>query len=175
MFLSAYLAIMLSQLPVDVRAGENPLTQFSFREGPSSLSFEWSDAEDALRGTLTPRPVRAGQPFTISATVQPINGAEFDGPVTFSLRPLDAMGSTQSVTVPRKPGEKAWTTTLTAEDVHEYRLEISWRGTHHKVVRAVLPVSQAGLPPWLTWVVGIGCIALAVGIGAWIILNRKES
>ncbi len=175
MFLSAYLAIMLSQLPVDVRAGENRLTQLELKRTPKSLTFEWSDTDDALRGTLSPAPIRAGRPFTVSASVQPISGGDFEGPVTFSLRPLDEMGSTQSVTVTKKAGEKSWATTLTADEPRDYRLEVSWRGTHHKVVRGVFPVAEAGLPSWFTWVVGVGCVVLAVVIGGWILLSRKES
>lgn len=175
MFLSAYLAIMLSQLPVDVRAGENRLTQLELKRAPKSLSFEWADTDDALRGTLGPAPIRAGEPFTVSASVQPLTGADFEGPVTFSLRPLDEMGSTQSVTVTKRPGEKSWTTSLTADEAREYRLEISWRGTHHKVVRGVFAVSERGLPSWFTWAMGVGCVVLAVVIGGWILLSRKES
>lgn len=175
MFLSAYLAILCSQLPVDARAGENKLTQLDLQVTVNGLTFEWSDADESLRGQITPQPVRAGRTMTVSAVLQPFSGDDFTGPLTFSLRPLSEMGSTQSVTAVRKAGERGWVAEFTPVEPTEYRLEISWRTTHHKVVRGVFPVSPGGLPGWLTWAMGGGLIAIAVGIGLWILFGRKES
>ncbi len=175
MFLSAYIAIILSQLPVDVRAGENKLTTLELKVMPTGLSFDWSDTDESLRGQVSPQPVRAGRSLTISAVLQPFTGDEFTGPLTFSLRPLGEMGSTWTETVSRKPGERGWVKEVTLTEPGDYRLEISWRTTHHKVVRGVLPVSPAGLPVWLTWVVGGGLVVIALSIGLWILFGRKES
>lgn len=175
MFLSAYLTIVLSQLPVDVRAGENPLTNVELRSAPAALTFSWSDTEDTLRGTLSPTPLKARLPFTVSASVEPIAGDEFEGPITFSLRPLKEMGSTQSVTVTRKKEQKLWLTELEVEEAGDYRFEVSWRSTHHKVVRSVVSIGPPGFPGWVRWTLGIGLVVLAVGIGMWIVLSRKES
>ncbi len=176
MFLSAYLAIILSQaFPVDARAGENKLTQLELETTPNGLTFDWSDADESLRGQVSPQPVRAGRSFTISAVLQPFTGDEFTGPLTFSLRPLKEMGSTWSQTIERKKGERGWVKEVTLAEPGDYRLEISWRTTHHKVVRGVLPVAPSGLPRWLTWVVGGGLIVIALSIGLWILFGRKES
>jgi len=175
MFLSAYLAIFLSQLPVDARAGENKLTQLDLKVTPNGLTFDWSDTEESLRGQVSPQPVRAGRSLTISAVLQPFTGDDFTGPLTFSLRPLKEIGSTWSETVERKKGERGWVKEVTLPEPGDYRLEISWRTTHHKVVRGVVPVGPAGLPVWLTWVVGGGLIAIALSIGLWILFGRKES
>jgi hypothetical protein len=174
MFLSAYLAILCSQLPVDVRAGENQLTVLEIKNGTNGVSFAWQDADESVRGAISPSP-KAGRTLTISAAVEPLAGAPFEGPVTFSLRPLGAMESADSVTVTKKPGEKAWVATFTPTEAVDHRLEISWRSTHHKVVRGVVPVLQAGLPLWVNWAVGGGMVALAVAIGLWVLFRSKES
>lgn len=175
MFLSAYLTILLSQFPVDARAGENKLTQLELRLNPNGLAFDWADTDESLRGQLTPQPVRAGRSLTISAVLQPFAGPDFDGPLTFSVRPLTELGSTWTQTVSRKKGERGWVAEVTLPDPGEYRFEISWSTTHRKVVRGVFPVSPGGLPGWVTWVVGSAAILIGLGIGLWILFGRKES
>ena len=175
MFLSVYLAILLSQFPVDARAGENRLTQLELKLTPNGSSFDWSDTDESLRGQITPQPARAGRSLTISAVLQPFSGADFEGPLTFSVRPLNEMGSTITETVTRKKGERGWVKELTLTEPGDYRLEISWRTTHHKVVRGVFPVSPGSLPGWVTWAAGGGLIVIGLAIGLWILFGRKES
>lgn len=182
MFLTAYIALLSSQFPVDAQAGENKLTQLPLKPTPQGLLFDWADADEALRGQVSPLQVRAGEPLTVSAVLRPLSGPEFDAPLTFSLRPLEAMGSTRSLTVERQKdpaeggaGPRGWVAQFTPEDPGEYRLEISWRSTHHKVVRGIVQVAPRALPRWVTWAVGSGMIATALGIGLWILFGRKES
>ncbi len=174
MFLKAYILVTAASLPVDIHAGENPQTVLSVHQASAAWTFSWNDTEDALSGTLSPVPLRAGVPFTLSATVRPISGPEFDGPVTFSLRPLEGMGSVQSVTV--KPGkdEKSWAVQLTPPAEGKYRLEIGWATTHHKVVRGELDIKEPLLPQWFPVTVGTLLVALVVGIAAWRLISRKE-
>ena len=174
MFLSAYLAILSAQFPVDARAGENKLTQLELKVTANGLTFEWGDADESLRGQLSPQPVRVGRTVTVSAVLQPFTGPDFTGPLTFSMRPLNEMGSTQSVTVSRKKGERGWAAEFNLTDPTEHRLEISWASTHHKVVRAIVPVSPGGLPAWVTWLIGGGLIVL-LSLALWILFGRKES
>ncbi len=174
MFLSAYLAILATLLPVDARAGENKLTQLDLKVTPNGLAFDWSDADESLRGQLSPNPLRAGRSATLSAVLQPFTGDDYDGPMTFAIRPLNEMGSTWSKTVKRQKGQRGWTTEVTLPDPGEYRLEISWSTTHRKVVRGVFPVSPGSLPGWVTWAVGGGLIAIGLAIGLWILFGRKE-
>jgi hypothetical protein len=175
MFLSAYLAILLSQFPVDPRAGENKLTQLDLKVTPNGLTFEWTDTDESLRGQVSPQPVRAGRTATISAVLQPLAGAEFQGPITFSVRPLNELGSAQTFTVTRKPGERGWVTEVVMPEPGDYRLELSWSTTHRKVVRGVFNVGPAGVPAWVTWAVGGGLLAIGLGIGLWVLFGRKES
>jgi hypothetical protein len=183
MFLAAYLALLSSQLPVDPRAGENKLTQLQLQVSPHGVTFAWADADEALKGQVTPSPLRAGKTFTVSAVLQPLQGEDFQSPITFSLRPLHELGSTQSVTVERakdgpdggSEGPRGWVAHFTPDEATDYRLELSWRSTHHKVVRGVVSVKEAGLPPWLTWTLAGAMIAIAVSIGLWILFGRKEA
>ncbi|MFO0600132.1 MAG: hypothetical protein U0228_32790 [Myxococcaceae bacterium] len=177
MFLAAYLAVTLpvslAQLPVDIRAGENKLTQLEIKPNNAGLTFDWSDTEETLRGTITPANPHVGEPVTVSATVGAINGPEFTSPVTFSIRPLAAMGSTNGQTVPRNDS-RVWSATFTPEEIGDYRVEISWSSTHHKVVRGVFTVNEGGLPKWFSYVVGGGAIAIALAIGLWVLFGRKD-
>lgn len=175
MFLGIYLATVVLQLPVDVRAGENRLTTLDLVTAPTGLTFDWADADDVLRGTLEPRVLRVGAPVRVSAMVGPLQGAPFEGPVTFSLRPLGAMGSTLATTVPPAKGERRWATEFVVAEPGDYRFEVSWRSTHLKVVRGVITVQPAGLPGWVPWTVGSGLLALAIGIGLWLLFGRKEA
>lgn len=175
MFLSAYLAILSAQFPVDPRAGENKLTQLELRATANGQTFDWADADESLRGQITPSKVRVGESATISAVLQPFTGADFTGPITFSLRPLGEMGSTWTETVTRKPGERGWVKEVTLTEPGDYRFEVSWRTTHHKVVRGIVSVSPGGLPGWVTWAVGGGFIAIGLSIGLWVLFGRKES
>lgn len=175
MLLPVTLAFAFGQLPVDPHAGEHALATLRLDPEPAGWTFAWQDTDERLKGTLTPRAPRAGAPLTVSAAVLPLTGPDFDGPVTFSLRPLAELGSTESFTVTRPDGAKTWSATFTPREPGEHRLEISWRSTHHKVVRGVVPVGEAGLPPWLDWAVGVGLVTLAVLGGAWSLFRGKES
>jgi hypothetical protein len=182
MLLSAYLAIACAQLPVDARAGENPLTTLNLKVAGQGQAFDWSDADESLRGGVTPAPARAGEPLTVSAALQPLQGPDLDVPLTIGLRPLEALGSVQSQTVSRAKddadggaGQRGWVATFTPEEPGDYRLEISWRSTHHKVVRGVVTVAPRGLPRWTTWAAGSALIVAALGVGLWILFGRQES
>lgn len=177
MFLSAYLAVLCSQFPVDVRAGENPLTQLVIKQGSSGASFEWSDTDETLRGTLGTSQVRAGRTFTVSATVEPMSGPPFEGPLTITVRPIDHFGETQTQTVERTKGERVWNAKFNLSDPVQHRLEISWRSTHHKVVRGLFDVKEAGLPEWARLAGGIGAVVIALIVGLWVLFansNKKE-
>jgi hypothetical protein len=174
MLLNVTMVIVLAGLPVDIHAGESALTTMRVEERPGSATVEWRDAEDVIRGTLTPFPIRVGVPFTVSLVVGTVQGEDFTGPVTMALRPLEDLGGTDAVTVARSEGEKAWVHTFTPDDEGQHRLEVSFRTTHLKVVRGVVPVAPAKLPKWLLSALGGGLIAVAVTVGAWLTLRRRE-
>lgn len=174
MFLKAYLLVTAASLPVDPHVGENPQTVLTLRQGSTASTFSWSDTDDALSGTVSPLPLREGTPFTLSATVRPLAGPDFDGPITFSIRPLEGIGAAQSVTVKPAPGEKSWAAQLTPASAGRHRLEIGWATTHRKIVRGEFDVREAALPPWVAVAVGTTLVALVVGLATWRLFSRKE-
>ena len=173
MFLAAYLTVCLSQLPVNARAGENKLTQLEIKQTTLAQTFDWSDTEETLRGTITPARPQANAPLTISVTLEALNSAELDGPITFAFRPLEEMGG-KTQTVVRAPGQKAWSVTFTPEQPGTHRVELSWKTTHHKVVRGVIEVGDAALPKWVGYSAGGGAIVLALVIGLWLLFGRGD-
>jgi hypothetical protein len=166
--------LLLSSLPVDIHAGENDLTRLRLEERQGHAEVHWADAEDVVRGTLTPFPIRAGTPFTVSLVVGTVQGEDFGGPVTIALRPLAELGGAESATVARRPGERAWVHVFTPDQDGAHRLEISFRTTHLKVTRGVIPVAEAKLPRWLLYAIGGGLIAASVSIGVWLTFRRKD-
>ncbi|MFT3707857.1 MAG: hypothetical protein QM817_09390 [Archangium sp.] len=174
MFLAAYLTLLSAQLPVDIRAGENKLTQLEFKQNNAGLTWDWSDTEETLRGTVTPLRLKAGKPMVISAIVEALSSEEINGPMTFSIRPLKEMGSAQTQTV-AKGETRVWSATFTPEEAGDYRLEISWRTTHHKVVRGVFTVADRGLPEWVSWTIGGGALAIALAVGLWVLFGKKNA
>ena len=176
MFFECYalagLALALAAMPADLHVGDGALTTLHVDRVPGGLNLSWNDTEDLVRGMVTPAPLRDGTPLTVSVNVATYQGAPFDGPVTFSLRPLMALGGADIQTVTRRPGEKLWVATLTPYQGGPHRLEVSFRTTHFKVVSTQLELAEAPLPPWLHFAVGAGLIVMAVGFGAWLVLRR---
>lgn len=175
MTLTAPLLLALAQFPVDARAGESQLQQLQQSPTTTGVTFTWQDTDDALKGTISPVAPRADEELTVSATLQALAGPEFEGPLTFALRPLETMGATQTVTVTRAPGERSYVAHLTPREPGPHRLELSWRGTRHKVVRGVVTVEPAGLPRWFSWAVGVSLVAFAVLGGVWSLFRNRES
>lgn len=175
MFLAAYLAVLSAQFPVDPRAGENKLTQLDLKLNSAGLTFDWQDNEESARGTITPSQLQVGKPLTVSVTLESLTVNELlDGPVTMSLRPLSDMGGDQTVTVKREKDQKSWVAQFTPKEPGPHRIELSWRSTHHKVVRGIFEVVPEGLPRWVGLSLGGGLVTLAVAIGLWLLFGRKE-
>lgn len=169
------LLVSIAQLPADARAGENNPHQLQQTLTPAGLSFTWQDTEDSLKGAVAPAVPRAGEEMEIAATLQPLSGPDYDGPLTFALRPLESMGATETVTVTRNPGARSWVARFTPREPGPHRLEFSWRSTHYKVVRGVVEVAPAGLPRWFGWVFGIGLVSIALAGGLWSLFRGRES
>jgi hypothetical protein len=170
MFLSAYLLTLLAQ-PVGVA----PRDEIKVDRGAQTLDLSWSDAEDRIQGTISPRDPVAGQPVDVSAHVGAFAGAEFDGPVTFAWKESRASGGGETKTVTRGAGEKAWRAQFVPPEAGEYQVEISFRTNHLKVAKATVSVEQAKLPRWPWWIlVGVMSIA-ALGFGVRSVLKKAET
>lgn len=163
MFLSAYLAVLLAA------ANASELT---FDPQRKSINVAWSDVEDRIQGAITPLKPVVGQPFTVSVHVGSFEGRDFDGPVTMTLKPAGQMGSVDSVTVTRAPGEKTWAHRFTPAQTGMHTLELSFSTTRLKVARGALLVGEPLLPPWFGWVVGGIVVGAGLGIGVFLVLRR---
>ncbi len=164
MFPSAYLLLLLAQ-PGEIQVTSTPTT----------LELSWNDVEDRVQGSITPFAPVEGLPLMVTAHVGNFQGEEFDGPVTFSLKPVDAKNGGQSKTVKRVKGEKAWRVELTPDVPGMHTLDLSWSTTRMKVASAKIAVQEAKLPRWPWWVmVGLAAV-IAVGLGVRSMFKKQEN
>src|SRR5574340_411038 len=88
MFPSAYLLLFLGQIPgLQQIPGTAPEQVMKVKYDEAGLTLGWNDAEDRIQGAVSPAEPRVGRPMQVSVHVGTDQGADFDGPVTLSLRP----------------------------------------------------------------------------------------
>ncbi len=174
MFPSAYLLLLLAQPTFAER--ERPASrEIAVSPSANSLDLTWSDVEDRLQGAITPKVPVEGLPFDLSMHVGSFQGDEFDGPVTFSLKPVDSKGGGLSQTVKRAKGEKAWKVTFVPEEPGMHTLEISFSTTRMKVAGTKIAVQEARLPRWPWWVMVAVAGAVALGLGVRSVFKKQEN
>lgn len=171
--LTSALLLLLAQMPIDTRAGENELTTIRVDAHRDNAGLQWRDAEDVVHGNITPWPVRAGAPFTVSVSVGTVAG-DFEGPVTLGLRPLEALGGTDSATVSASPGERMWVHTFTPTQAGPHRLDVSFSSTRAKSAQALITVEPAALPAWVSYATGTSLVGIALTVGLWLLATRKK-
>jgi hypothetical protein len=167
-----WVAVAVGGMPVDVNSGQSEATSLKLDVVPEGLNLSWNDTEDLVKGSLTPPQLREGEPATLTVNVASYQGAAFDGPVTLSLRPLEALGGADAQTISRRKGDKLWVATFVPHTTGPHRLEVSFRTTRFKVARAQVTVGGGRLPQWLLFALGGGLIVVAVALGAWLVLRR---
>lgn len=146
----------------------------SVEVGPSTTIVSWSDAEDRLRGAVSPSRLVVGAPFELSLHVGTFEGPGFEGPVRVSFRPINATQGA-SVTVAMNAQAQLWRLTLEAAEPGPHTLEIAFTSTHHKVLKGRLEVVEPPLPRW-PWLVVLGLAAIAaLGFGARAALRPSSS
>jgi hypothetical protein len=170
MFPSAYLLLLLAQPMFRPPNGEIVVTP-----GTNTLELMWNDVEDRLQGSITPKAPVEGIPVDITAHVGSFQGVEFDGPVTFSFKPVDSKGGGQSRTVKRAPGEKAWRAAFVPEASGMHTIEISFATTRMKVATTKIPVGEARLPRWPWWLMVGVAGAVALGLGVRSVFKKQEN
>ncbi len=134
------------------------------------LELSWSDAEERLKGSLQPEVPREGEPIKILLHVGSFEGAEFQGPLTLTLRRTgETLGETQTVT----KGPVNWAAEFTPQEEGRHTLSVSFRTTRHKVLNADFEVAPSTVPRIISWgLVGvIAAAALAFGVRS---LLRQE-
>jgi hypothetical protein len=170
MFLSAYLLLLVAQ--PGLRA---PVDEIALSPGVKTIDLAWSDVEDRLQGSISPKVPVEEAPIEISAHVGTFQGPEFDGPLTFSFKRSDSKGGGQSKTVKRAAGEKSWRATFVPETSGLHTLEISFATTRMKVASAKIPVGEAKLPRWPWWVIVGLAMTIALGLGVRAVFQKQEN
>lgn len=176
MFLSAYLAVVLSQPVPEGFVPENTSDKTTFRvvADRSGWSFDWSDQEDRVRGTVTPRELSSGDPLTVSVAVGSFQGADYDGPVTLGLEQVGGeWKALETVAAPKEP-PRTWNATFTPPESGTYHLKVTFRSSRQKSVRGVVEVGMGRVSKTVGLGIGIGAILAAVVYGLFILFGKKD-
>jgi hypothetical protein len=164
---------MLSLLVCGLLAQQTEkIDQVQLMRGTTSYELDWSDAEDRLHGTVNPLDPVAGRELTLSAMVGKFQGAEFDGPVTFTMR-CDRWSDTQ--TVVRAKGERAWAAHFVPDADGECAVDLGFTTTRHKRLHFKLLLTPAPLPrtPWYV-ILGL-IVVVTLGFGIRAVFKRQET
>lgn len=171
----AWLAVWLGLLAGSARAHIPPppapgdQVHVEVNRGVAELS--WADYEDRVKGNLSTGTPREGEPLQVHVHVGSFEGAEFDGPVTLTLREAKAsFGQTQTV----RRGEANWSAEFVPETSGPYQLDITFRTTHVKVVHAKFDVAARPVPRAVKWSLVILAGLAAIGFGARSLIQRER-
>lgn len=175
MFLSAYLAIVLSQRPPEGFAPENTADRvaFSLQLKGRGWSFDWADAEDRVRGTVTPRELAAGEPFTVSVAVGPFAGGEFDGPVSLGLEQEGGAFRALETVQPSGSAQRTWNATFTPPEPGTYVLKVAFRSSRQKSLKGPVEIGMGRVSQTTGVAVGIGAILLGLVYGLFVLFGKK--
>jgi len=176
MFLSAYLLIALAQIPpAQGLDATNALDRMQVSVDPHALTLDWADTEERVRGTVTPPRPRAGEEMTVAVNVGSFEGAEFDGPVTLTLKPVGKIGKGDVATVTRAKGEKSWTHVFTPSETGDHVLEVAFFSTRRKAARAKINIEDPRVPLWLSASLAGAVVIFLIGGGVMLVLRRRSA
>ncbi len=191
MFASVYLTFLLSQVaPEEALTALGPANRLKVNDSGAVLELAWADAEHRLRGSTSSALPRVGEALNVSLSVGTIDGPEFSGPITVTLRPVQALldkskalriesleGHDPGAVVTVQRGEGGlWTTTVTPRQEGPHVLEIAFRGGRSKVVGAIVTVQPSRLPPWVPWVFGAALVVVSVAVGlSWVFRGDRSA
>lgn len=126
------------------------------------VELSWSDTEERLKGSIEPEVPRVGEPLKVLLHVGSFEGAEFQGPLTLTLRKAgETLGQTKLVT----RGAVNWTAEFTPEETGRHTLSVSFRTTRHKVLNADFEVAPSLVPRFILWGLLAVLALLALGLG----------
>lgn len=141
-----------------------PSTTVEVTPGAEFLKLTWADAEDALTGALRPSPPTTAQPLEVTLRVGSFHGESFTGPVLFSLRRVGEHHGEERV-APFVEGT-GWSARFEVTRPGAYELDVGFRTTHHKTVRARFDVvERQPVPGWLKWAALALAAAIVLGVG----------
>ena len=147
------------------------IDELTAMRGNAVWDLEWSDAEDRVHGTFQPLDPIAERPLTLSLMVGTFQGAEFDGPVTVSMRCDEWQDSR---TVRRAKGERAWTVTFLPQGSGTCGIDVSFTTTRRKLLHLKTAVDPAPLSR-VPWFVILGALVIAAfGFGIRAVFRGQE-
>lgn len=175
MFLSAYLALVLSQPPPEGFVPENTADRMAFRlqSDKNGLSFDWSDAEDRVRGTVSPRELSAGDPFTVSVAVGSFASGDLDGPVTLGIEQVGGTFKALETVAPAKTQPRVWNATFTAPESGSYLIKVTFKSSHQKSLRGPVEVGMGRVSPTTAMGVGAAIVLAALAYGLFLLFGKK--
>jgi hypothetical protein len=135
------------------------------------LELTWADTEERLKGSIQPDTPREGEPLKVMLNVGSFEGAEFQGPLTLTLRPAGStLGQTKTVT----RGAVNWSAEFIPEETGRHTLTVGFRTTRHKVLNADFEVAPSQVPRFILWGL-IGLLALtSLGFGVRSLVRKEK-
>jgi hypothetical protein len=175
MFLSACLTLVLSQQPPEGFAPQSTseLMTLRLRSAKSGLSFDWSDAEDRVRGTISPHELAAGEPFTVSVAVGSFASGDFDGPVTLGLEQVEGPFRVLETVAPSQAQPRVWKATFTPPDQGHYLLKVTFKSSHQKPLQGSVEVGISRVSS--TTALGLGVVLVLAGLSYGLFLLFGKS
>lgn len=175
MFLSAYLTIVLCQPPPEGFVPENTADRTAFRVQPdkNGLSFDWSDAEDRVRGTISPAELSAGDPFTVSVAVGSFASGDLDGPVTLGIEQVGGTFKALETVAPAKTQPRVWNATFTAPDPGSYVIKVAFKSSHQKSLRGPVEVGMGRVSARMAMGFGASVVLAGLLYGLFLLFGKK--
>jgi hypothetical protein len=177
-------AMIFSFLLTVISADPRPETA-QLRPNDNRIDVAWHDAEDDLRGTVTPRRIRVGVSIVVSIRVEPFNlkGAR-PSALAMTLRQVPFV--TPQEYQPISPGnidqedpgtvvqmqlqtDGSYLGEVTPTRDGPHVLQFSFRSTRMKNARAAINVESAPLPLW-PWLLAA---SLFVALPLWMVARKK--
>lgn len=177
MFLSAYLTLVLSQPPPEGFVPHNTADRMAFRpvSDKNGLSFDWSDAEDRVRGTVGPRELSAGDPFTVSVAVGSFASGDLDGPVTLGIEQVGGPFKALETVAPAKTEPRVWNATFTAPESGNYLLKVSFKSSYQKSLRGPIEVGVGRVSPTTAIGISVAAVLAGLGYGLFLLFGKKSA
>jgi hypothetical protein len=176
MFLSAYLTLVVSQPVPEGFRPENTSDRMTFglTQSAGGWTFDWSDQEDRVRGTVSPAELSSGDPFTVSVAIGAFSGGDFDGPVSLTLKQMDGEWRELKTVPPPAAAPRTWSAEFVPPGTGRYQLEVAFRSSRMKALRGPLDVGMGRVSKTAGLAIGIGAILLAVVYGLFVLFGKKD-
>lgn len=149
-----------------------PPTELQLLPAAEFLELRWSDAEDTVHGAIRPARPSTAEPIQVTVKVGTFQGEDFQGPVTISLRRASERVS-QERTVPWSG--QGWSTEFEVSEGGTYELDVAFRTTRHKTLRARFDVfERVSIPKAARWGVLLLIAAVVIGFGVRMALRTPS-